>query len=412
MAKGKKSATNAATSKEPTPAQKSQDDLRAIKASCCRTKNISDEDFSKLSRDKQKFLLAQWDRPETLKSVGGSRAMRPNSQIPPPSVFAGSSEYCKNLKSLAQWWELSIQHQDERICEYDALSHADRITFHFNIGKMLQEQDELYRKLHGIEEPVHFDHGNDHDDDSSDEEEEYTSNNSRTRRSASIGSINDRPLSFRRIISPVPRPAETQRSSPSDQHPPNLPHLGESDDDGDISSAEMALSSATKHPDGLFASSSSIAGESDATAKTKKSKHLAASLVRDKYKTLLDALVTFFDITPIGDKEHDVMNDVVLVNIRNLYYTKTLHDKGSKRMYRLPHNEVKVSIFGRTEAHANGLMGELMKSLASRKCPDRFLIAEKYNIQFVCGAGPFSFKMEVGKHISQIDEERKQQRVG
>jgi len=60
----------------------------------------------------------------------GSRAMHINLQIPPPSIFAGSLEYDKNLKILAQWWSLSVQDQH---CEYEALSHSDRIMFYYII---------------------------------------------------------------------------------------------------------------------------------------------------------------------------------------------------------------------------------------------------------------------------------------
>ena len=372
MARSKKSATNASTSKEPPPTQKSQDDLRAIKASCCRTKNISDEDFSKLPRDQQKFLLAQWDRPETLKIVGGSRAMRPNSQIPPPSVFAGSSEYYKNLKSLAQWWSMSIQDQDKRISEYDALSHSTRITFHCNIGTMLHQQEELYCKLHGIEEPVHFDHGNDHDDDGV-EEEEMSFNNSRTR-SASIGSINDRPLSHRRIISPVPRQAEMQRASSTEPPLPSLPHLA-----------------------GIFVNDNTRTTVLAPTVKGQ-GRHFGKKTVLDSSESVLDKLQTVFDEHP-GDPHASLseFNEVVVIHVRNIYWSSICG--GKKFMKRLPGNEVRVTCMGRSE----GIIVRASRYLA---CALTSKSVDTIKPQFITNSGSSTSEESLAIYKTSIKYER------
>jgi hypothetical protein len=139
------------------------------------------------------------------------------------------------------------------------------------------------------------------------------------------------------------------------------------------------------------------------------SKHIASSLVLAKYNQVLDTHVKFVETAPLGNEGLDNTNDFLIVSCRNVAYTKQGDGLGDTKIHPLPGNEMQVQVFGRSEQHANRLLGHISKAIASQKKPEQYQAKYpvNYNLQYVCGNESQSLKDSVQAHKADIENQRK-----
>lgn len=133
-----------------TKMPKAKDFLISQKDSFPLTKNLSKDTLSTLGPNELKLLQMSWSCPEeTLGAVTGfiRYASRTNQSLPPPNLYAATSNYIENFNRISKWWDFKDDVRMALINQYNHSPYFEKCSYQHNIQIMINDQEQLYKKL-------------------------------------------------------------------------------------------------------------------------------------------------------------------------------------------------------------------------------------------------------------------------
>lgn len=290
--------------------------------------------YDTLSPWEKALLVIDFDMPESIPYATASASNLYSSiPNPPPSIWAKTDNFEENYSLLKKWWRsdagYSLATRTKEILEYNSLCFEEKEKFRKNRDLIIKEQEIRKRKLLGQEiffvTPENSDpsRGRGLSMDTNTEEESTSTS------TACISFSNEGDDLVEQRMKEIDDEIERSKRQ-----------RGEEDRDNN-QRGRVRQESEKGFGRGAFSSASVENVTPIRNTKQRLPTHLATSDIRKKFQRLTMLLIELLNLTdPANSQDGSLYNDFMLINCRNVHFTK--NKPGKQQMNHLGHTEVTV----------------------------------------------------------------------
>ena len=305
-----------------------------------RQSSIDGSLYDNLSPWEKALLDIDFDMPESIRYATASTSTQYSSiPNPPPSIWARTDKFEENYSLLKKWWRsdagYSLATCTKEIKEYSALSFEAKEKFRKNRDQILKQQEQLRRKLLGLSQLVFV--------------SPECSNPSRER-GLSIDTNTEEETACLAACVTFSNEGDDlvdQRMQEITDEIERKRQREEEEDENENQRGRVRQESEKGFRRGAFSSSSNETLTPVRSNKPKKlSTHLATTDIMKKFQKVTMLLIELLNSTdPAASQDGSLFNDFMLINCRNVNYTK--RKPGKQQMNHLGNTE--VTIIGRNK---------------------------------------------------------------